>query len=201
MRTSLSTLMLAAATLFVVSPASALTVQYDTIGTTFTCAGCTGSGTSSISFVSGSNNVKIDYTPQASIPNVDAPTNGSFGEIKFTTLSGSLINFNATLNLLINQTLPTAGSGNLAGKIAGQVKFNTNTGKLEFSPTNTVTIGGVTYELDTNIRLVPTSTNAGVITIQGFITAVPEPGFYVLSTAGLVGLLTFARRRSLTQVQ
>ena len=84
------------------------------------------------------------------------------------------------MNLLIEQFLPSPGMGSVASTITGNVTLDTNTGKLQFIPTNTVTIGAVTCQFD-DVRVVPTSTNSGTAPIQGSVTAVPEPGFYLLS--------------------
>lgn len=181
------------ALLAAVIPASAIPVQYNTIGSTLSCSGCTGTGSSSVTFASGGNTVNITYTPRQSLPFVNAPSNANFGELTFSSGATSFVGFNATLNLLINQALPTFGSGSLVGQIKGQVQWNANTGQLEFTPSDTITIGQVTYQLD-KVRLVAPSTG-GVTTIQGYITAVPEPSLYILSTVGLIGLLTVARKR------
>jgi hypothetical protein len=71
------------------------------------------------------------------------------------------------------------------------------TDPLSFAPAYTFELGSVTYWVDQNTPINPSTTGGGVSTINGAIeaSAVPEPAFYGLTGAGFAALMAMAMRR------
>ena len=129
------------------------------------------------------------------------PSNGNFGEIDasgFTSAQG----LNGSLTLTINQTVPSADTGNLLATLTGNIAASASNGRLLFTTSSIVLGGDVTYTISqpTNgLLIVPPSTNGGVTTIEGTIgmpTPVPEPSTYALAGIALLGIGYFRRRRT-----
>jgi hypothetical protein len=188
----------AAALVAIVLPAQATTVNYSTTGV-ITCAGCTGSGTDSVTF----GPLTMTYIPiAAGTVNANPTTNASAGEIRITDTSTANTPINGTFALSINQTAPSAGSGPLdSGTLTGSLASNNSTAILTFTD-STLNLGGIEYQLDsfsfgTSYVLVPPS-SGGITSLEMNVTStLPEPTFMALTAFGFAGMgvVAFRRRR------
>jgi len=116
---------------------------------TFSTTGCFGSGcvVAPTASTDGSGTSQLVFVNQPSTTvNTSTPSGVTSADLGTLTVAG-LGTFSSTpFSLQINQTAPTAGSGNFGGALTGTLIVNGSDVNIVFNNTNLV-IGAVTYQL------------------------------------------------------
>src|SRR5262249_8542447 len=169
-KTSLMSALLLAIVSLGMAEAKADPVTFSTSGV-FTCGGCSGSGTNSVTFLGGMGNaLMITFTGLGST-SLNAPTGSSFGNFQTFVSGNGTIVASGTFSLTITQTVPIAGSDSFSATFSGTfTASNSGAGTVDFTVTSR-TIGGINYSTSacTPLHLVPPASNNGITTVQGFI--------------------------------
>jgi len=176
---------------------------------TYATAGVFGSsGTST--FTSG--NVSIVYNNGFGLNlNVNPSTQVSFGTFNTSaTTVTTPTTISDTFTLTITQASPTPGNGSFVGTLSGTLSVDTSTAFVRFTGPLSLTIGNSVYSIlsaDANtpgrVNISPPRANAGLSTIAGLITIVPEPSTMALTALGgsvLLGMAHRTRKRTTATV-
>src|SRR5205085_11012834 len=120
---------------FATSEAKADPVTFTTSGV-FTCGGCTGSGTNSVTFLGGMGNALMFTFTGLGSTSLNTPTGSSFGNFQTFVSGTGVVNASGTFTLTITQTVPTAGSAGFAATFSGTFSAsNSGTGVVNFTVT------------------------------------------------------------------
>jgi hypothetical protein len=185
--------------------ASAATIAYTTVNSTLSCngiVGCVQNGTKGVT-LDGTLSIVYNF---GSGSNIKTPSNINLGNI-VTSGTGSNIDLTG-LKLTINVlSTPPGTSGALPnGSVSGTISVDQSLASITFSPSNTTTsfgtlpgvnIGGIVYQVKQTTLDIQEPTDGdplGETTIQGAVSAIPEPST-MLPILGL-GLIGLWRRRA-----
>jgi len=203
MRAKFSTLAIAVAVGVAVfglaSPAHATFVTYSTIGT-FDSGDAAGSNV----YLDGAHGIDIVFngitTNSVTVPPASTASFGTFDTSATTAAALQPVSSGFTLDIF--QTSPTSGGpATFVGSLSGKLAIDNSQAFIQFNAPLSGTIANIVYTIlsaDSNtpgrLDLVPSTTNAGVSTLQGQINVVPEPSAVALLGLGGAVALFFRRR-------
>lgn len=197
------------------APASAVIVTFNTNSTTLSCGTynaannggktCTAGLTPNVINIGGgalvSGGLTLSFDPTLVNSSVSltssAPTsNITLGGIDTTGATAGLYDLTGILLDIIVHSNPPNSDGSLPdGEISGTVQQNQANANIVFG-TGSLQLGNFLYTVDPTFRIVPpNSSTAGVTTIQGTVSLVPEPATWGLMLLGFAGIGLAMRRR------
>jgi len=181
------------------SPAHATFVTYSTVGT-FDAGDAAGSNV----YLDAAHGVDIVFngitTNSVTVP---PASNASFGTFDTSaTTASTLQNVASGFTLQIFQTSPTSGGpATFVGSLSGKLALDNSQAFVQFNAPLSKSIASIVYSILSadsgtpgRLDLVPSTTNAGLSTLQGQINAVPEPSAVALLGMGAVVALVYRRR-------
>jgi len=196
------------------APARAAMIEYYTRGAFDGSPAAPGTSPTSLTVGTGLNAMTVTFngvgtvlTPYEvlAIPT----TNDSLGSFTVTgAASSAQLLTGHTFTLYITQVVPTPNSPYtpFTSTLTGTIQFRNSQAFVVFNNPTTQIINSVTgqspsavtYTVDTSTKLVaPNQLGPGVVSLEGTITAAPEPSTMVLAIAGLplAGLAAWRRKR------
>ena len=143
---------------------------------TFSTAGCFGGGcvAQPVASTNGNNTAQLTFNHQElTTVNTGTPSGFTSADLGTLTVAGLGTFSSRPFTLQVNQTAPTAGSGNFGGSLSGTLIQKGSDVRIVFSNTR-ITIGTVTYQLvnltnGNTLKLDPNATG-GVTRITADIT-------------------------------
>jgi len=151
--------------------------------------------------------IQITFNPNAQsviLPTASPTSQVSFGQFNTSgTVAGTpLTTLNPTpFTLRITQLLPGPGQGSFLGTLQGTLGSDTSGAFVQFAPPLNMVLAGILYQITSNdsstpgrVNIAPKTTNGGVTTIVGQVSAVPEPTSLLLMAMGCPIVLGLVRR-------
>jgi len=156
--------------------------------------------------VNPAQSISIVFNPtvqSVTLPTANPTSQVSFGQ--FSTNATTATNLTTltptTFTLNIQQTSPTSGALSFVGTLQGQLRSDTSGAFIQFSQPLSKQLDSILYQITSadsgtpgRVNIAPRTTNSGLTTIVGQVTAVPEPGSLMLLALGCPIVLGLARR-------
>jgi len=183
------------------APAQAELVTYSTTGI-FTGGDSPGSK----DYVDAANGIVISFIDVLSnsvdVPPASQVTFGTFDS--HLTTATSLQGVSSGFELTITQTTPTTGEITFVGTLTGQLRVDNSQAFVQFDAPLFQSIGNILYQIIEadngtigRANISPPTSNNGLSTVEGVITAVPEPSSILMASLAVPALLLYGRSRKL----